>query len=238
MHILFFAMANCTHININYISHILLSAHPPSSTAVAQSNDTTTTLEVPPQTNNNVDNADTNAPSNNNNTNSNNTTAIDQTTTIKTTTIEQLTKSLEQLETGEITTVKLAEHDTAKCPRHTVGCTPYECHGSMMEKDGFGKVANNDKPVVGEILKDATAFLTQYSKEYSTAYDNVEGGIDGRLKQVKEEIETTGTYEQTFDELQFGCRLAWRNSGRCIMRKVCRYVSILFVMMCVVHSMC
>jgi len=138
------------------------------------------------------------------------------------------------LETGEITTVKLAEHDTAKCPRHTVGCTPYECHGSMMEKDGFGKVANDDKPDVTEILKDATAFLTQYSKEYSTAYDNVEGGIDGRLKQVKEEVETSGTYVQSFDELQYGCRLAWRNSGRCIMRKVCRYVSFLFVIICII----
>jgi len=103
-----------------------------------------------------------------------------------------------------------------------------------MEKDGFGKVANDDKPDVTEILTDATAFLTQYSKEYSTAYDNVEGGIDGRLKQVKEEIETTGTYVQTFDELQYGCRLAWRNSGRCIMRKVCRNMSILFVIICII----
>ena len=103
----------------------------------------------------------------------------------------------------------------------------------MMEKDGFGKVANNDKPDVTEILKDATAFLTQYSKECSTAYDNVEGGIDGRLKQMKEEIETTGTYVQTFDELQYGCRLAWRNSGRCIMRKVCSIMISFHIIQCV-----
>ena len=226
-------------LHLNYMSYlrIVLAAHDTSSsTAIATPNDTATP-EAPPETNNNVDDADTDA-SSNNNTNINNTTATDQTTTIQTTTIEQLTKSLEQLETGETTTVKLAEHADAKCPRHTVGCTPYECHGSMMEKDGFGKVANDDKPDVTEILKDATAFLTQYSKEYSTAYDNVEGGIDGRLKQVKEEVETTGTYTQTFDELQYGCRLAWRNSGRCIMRKVCRNTSILFVMICVLYSMC
>ena len=33
---------------------------------------------------------------------------------------------IEQLETGKKISVKLAEHDAKECPRHTVGCTPYE----------------------------------------------------------------------------------------------------------------
>jgi nitric-oxide synthase len=39
-----------------------------------------------------------------------------------------------------------------------------------------------------------------------------------RLRQVREEIHTTGTYRHTLDELTFGARVAWRNSARCIGR--------------------
>jgi nitric-oxide synthase len=39
-----------------------------------------------------------------------------------------------------------------------------------------------------------------------------------RLRQVFEEIEATGTYEQSFKELEYGAKVAWRNSNRCIGR--------------------
>ncbi|EFM12485.1 Nitric-oxide synthase [Paenibacillus curdlanolyticus YK9] len=39
-----------------------------------------------------------------------------------------------------------------------------------------------------------------------------------RLKQVYDEIEATGTYSHTSDELAHGARMAWRNSNRCIGR--------------------
>ncbi|MFE3661168.1 nitric oxide synthase oxygenase [Streptomyces sp. NPDC059165] len=39
-----------------------------------------------------------------------------------------------------------------------------------------------------------------------------------RLSQILTDIDTTGTYHQTPDELAFGARVAWRNSSRCIGR--------------------
>lgn len=39
-----------------------------------------------------------------------------------------------------------------------------------------------------------------------------------RVAQVEDEIHATGTYRHTFDELEFGARVAWRQSNRCIGR--------------------
>ncbi|GAA3049195.1 nitric oxide synthase oxygenase [Streptomyces roseofulvus] len=39
-----------------------------------------------------------------------------------------------------------------------------------------------------------------------------------RLRRIREEIDETGTYTHTSDELVFGARVAWRNSSRCIGR--------------------
>lgn len=39
-----------------------------------------------------------------------------------------------------------------------------------------------------------------------------------RLDEIDESIATTGTYEHTFEELEQGAKLAWRNSNRCIGR--------------------
>jgi hypothetical protein len=116
--------------------------------------------------------------------------------------------SLEQLETGEKTHAKLAEHTTSGCPRHAIGCTKYECHGSLMEKKGFCKVNDSDAPSLKMKLEDADAFLTQFANEDDSAYANIEGGLVKRLEQVKKELETLGTYTYTFEELQFGCRVA------------------------------
>src|ERR1700729_3653781 len=44
------------------------------------------------------------------------------------------------------------------------------------------------------------------------------GTPDSRLRQVRREIETAGTYWHTPGELAFGARVAWRNSSRCIGR--------------------
>ena len=41
---------------------------------------------------------------------------------------------------------------------------------------------------------------------------------DARLDIIRAEIEKTGTYEHTFEELEHGAKMAWRNSNRCIGR--------------------
>jgi nitric-oxide synthase len=40
----------------------------------------------------------------------------------------------------------------------------------------------------------------------------------GRLAQVEAELQDTGTYRQTFGELEHGSRVAWRNNTRCVGR--------------------
>lgn len=39
-----------------------------------------------------------------------------------------------------------------------------------------------------------------------------------RIKEVEHDINTTGFYHHTSEELIYGARLAWRNSNRCIGR--------------------
>jgi nitric-oxide synthase len=52
------------------------------------------------------------------------------------------------------------------------------------------------------------------------------GGIEVRLRAISDEIDETGTYTHTTDELQFGARLAWRNSNRCIGRHLWRTLEV------------
>jgi nitric-oxide synthase len=62
------------------------------------------------------------------------------------------------------------------------------------------------------LLASAERFITLYYSE------NRAGPPDQRLKEVRREIERTGTYWHTSEELAFGARVAWRNSSRCIGR--------------------
>ncbi|MDH6133627.1 nitric-oxide synthase [Kitasatospora sp. MAA4] len=59
----------------------------------------------------------------------------------------------------------------------------------------------------------AVAFLRQFHAEQAGLLD-----AETRERQVRDEIERTGTYEHTAQELAFGARVAWRNSARCIGR--------------------
>jgi len=45
-----------------------------------------------------------------------------------------------------------------------------------------------------------------------------EDQLTARISQVEAEIAATGTYTHTYEELQYGCRVAWRNSSKCIGR--------------------
>ncbi|WP_100398889.1 nitric oxide synthase oxygenase [Bacillus sp. FJAT-44742] len=42
--------------------------------------------------------------------------------------------------------------------------------------------------------------------------------IAGRIKEIKVEIEEKGTYTHSFEELEHGAKMAWRNSNRCVGR--------------------
>lgn len=62
-------------------------------------------------------------------------------------------------------------------------------------------------------IDEAVDFLRLYYKENPEA-----GKVGHRIAWVRGEIELTGTYQHTSEELAFGARVAWRNSARCIGR--------------------
>ena len=64
-----------------------------------------------------------------------------------------------------------------------------------------------------QLIEEASNFITTCYKEL-----NKEQFIEERIKEIQVEIEKTGTYEHTFEELVHGSRMAWRNSNRCIGR--------------------
>jgi len=55
-------------------------------------------------------------------------------------------------------------------------------------------------------------FITQYYTE------NKLSDLNQRLKEIENEISESGTYTLRNEELNYGCKLAWRNSNRCIGR--------------------
>ena len=62
-------------------------------------------------------------------------------------------------------------------------------------------------------VDEAVDFLRLYYTENPDA-----GCPEHRISWVRGEIELTGTYQHTSEELAFGARVAWRNSARCIGR--------------------
>src|SRR5215471_8563783 len=64
-----------------------------------------------------------------------------------------------------------------------------------------------------EILLEASAYLYGFHQEHGMLNVSPE-----RLNQVQVEIEQTGIYRQTYEELAYGAKVAWRNNTRCIGR--------------------
>ncbi len=64
-----------------------------------------------------------------------------------------------------------------------------------------------------ELRQQAETFVRQCYTELDK-----EGEIEPRLAEIRESIAETGHYEHTFEELEHGARMAWRNSNRCIGR--------------------
>ncbi len=62
------------------------------------------------------------------------------------------------------------------------------------------------------LYQKASSFLELMYKELDLS------GLEQRLADIQQEIDSTGTYTHTFEELEHGARLAWRNSNRCIGR--------------------
>ncbi|PEK99631.1 nitric oxide synthase oxygenase [Bacillus sp. AFS017336] len=63
------------------------------------------------------------------------------------------------------------------------------------------------------LYKEASQFISQCYKEL-----NQSDQIEARLKSIEIEIQETGFYTHTYEELEHGAKMAWRNSNRCIGR--------------------
>ena len=63
-----------------------------------------------------------------------------------------------------------------------------------------------------KLFQAARNFLRMYFAEEEI------GGFGQRLEAVKAEIDRFGHYEHTSEEIEFGAKVAWRNSNRCIGR--------------------
>jgi nitric-oxide synthase, bacterial len=85
--------------------------------------------------------------------------------------------------------------------------------GYPVEHDRIREPAGEAAPSEFDIRAEAEEFLRLFHGEHPKA-----GPVDDRLAQVFTEIDATGTYQHTEDELAFGARVAWRNSARCIGR--------------------
>lgn len=68
--------------------------------------------------------------------------------------------------------------------------------------------------ITHRLWNEASTFI----RECYTFLHKPETDIEARLRQIRQEIEQTGTYEHTYDELHYGAKAAWRNSNRCIGR--------------------
>ena len=68
--------------------------------------------------------------------------------------------------------------------------------------------------VAEEFTHEALDFLRAFALEKKGDPD----ALASRLLQVEEEIATTGTWQPSFEELEHGARMAWRNNARCIGR--------------------
>ena len=76
------------------------------------------------------------------------------------------------------------------------------------------------------LLREALEYCELYYHERQESMQ-VASGLKGsdflpkeeRMAQIRRSIELSGTYEHTFDELQHGARVAWRNAPKCANRK-------------------
>ena len=68
-------------------------------------------------------------------------------------------------------------------------------------------------------MKAKTVLYQKAASFIKQVHDELElDGLEQRLRAIQQEIDSTGTYIHSFQELEHGARMAWRNSNRCIGR--------------------
>ena len=135
---------------------------------------------------------------------------------------------------------ELATTTSGKCPfRHgTVYAGPYPgyTHGNPSRgicPNGCKATPNADikanETPKQTLLREALEYIELYYHEREDDMQHQHGFVskEKRMEEVKTSIEERGTYEHTFDELQHGARVAWRNAPKCANRKYWQQLKLL-----------
>ena len=79
------------------------------------------------------------------------------------------------------------------------------------------------------LTREAMEYIQLYYHERQDEMKGTDGFLskEERMNEIKQLIEATGTYEHTFDELQHGARVAWRNAPKCSNRKYWQQLKLL-----------
>lgn len=56
----------------------------------------------------------------------------------------------------------------------------------------------------------------EYQDLFHHEFKSGPGVKEARKAEIRAGIDATGTYTQTFEEAQHGCRVAWRNAPKCV----------------------
>ncbi|MDX3355195.1 nitric oxide synthase oxygenase [Streptomyces sp. ME01-24h] len=81
-----------------------------------------------------------------------------------------------------------------------------------------GAAGHDGVPAVRHKDADVRTLATDFLRQYRHEQPGATGDPRQRLADVLAEIDATGSYRHTREELVFGARVAWRNSNRCIGR--------------------
>ena len=91
---------------------------------------------------------------------------------------------------------------------HKQSTQPYLSLPTYANRKSFATISKRQA-----VLSAASVYIRQFASEQTFSVD-----LLSRLRQVQSEIEDYGYYEQTYSELAYGAKVAWRNSTRCIGR--------------------
>nr|AAK43730.1 nitric oxide synthase form A [Physarum polycephalum] len=92
----------------------------------------------------------------------------------------------------------------------TTDCRERFCTAARMDMDYV--ITDITNPEI--VLREANEWLAQFYKEKKLPEEK----LAIRMKEVYDEVKKTGTYFQTYEELSYSCKVAWRNAPRCINR--------------------
>ncbi|KAM4705244.1 nitric oxide synthase 3 [Rhinophrynus dorsalis] len=96
-----------------------------------------------------------------------------------------------------------------------VGCTRTRCLGSVMVPPQMTCPQPQGPKSPEELLPRAKDFINQY---YNSIKRSQSKAHLERLKEVEQEIVSSGTYQLKENELIFGAKQGWRNAARCVGR--------------------